>query len=69
MDKEALKLMIGQRVEWSKEEDTFLLLARVAGSYLCQYMLAAACQMVPYAYVRDELHARYINKNNDLLMF
>ena len=55
--------MIGQRVEWSKEEDTFLLLARVAGSYLCQYMLAAACQMVPYAYVRDELHARYLKKH------
>ena len=59
VDQEALKLMIGQRVEWSKEEDTFLLLARVAGSYLCQHMIAAACQMVPYCIVRDELHARY----------
>ena len=59
IDKEALKLMIGMRVDWSKEEDTFLLLARVAGSYLCQYMIAAACQMVPYTIVRDELHSRY----------
>ena len=32
------------RVDWTKEEDSFLLLCKVAGSYLCQNM---SYRMVP----------------------
>ena len=48
VDKEALKLMTKLRVEWTKEEDTILLISRVAGSYLCQNSVAVATSMVPY---------------------
>ena len=34
IDKEALKLMVGQRVDWTPEEDSLLLLSKVAGAYL-----------------------------------
>ena len=36
------------RVEWTKEEDTILLISKVAGSYLCQNSIAVANSMVPY---------------------
>ena len=57
IDKEALKLMVGQRVDWTAEEDSLLLLSKVAGAYLGQN---SECRhaMVPYIYVRDEIHAR-----------
>ena len=35
-DKVALGLMRKLRVDWSSEEDRFLLLCRAAGTYLCQ---------------------------------
>lgn len=56
VDKEAMKLMIGQRVDWASEEDTLLLMSRVAGGYLCQHAIGAHSQMVPYTLVRDLLH-------------
>ena len=57
IDKEALKLMVGQRVEWTPEEDSLLLLSKVAGTYLGQNS-EQRHSMVPYIYVRDEIHAR-----------
>ena len=57
VDQEALKLMIGQRVDWTAEEDSLLLLCKVAGSYLGQNSENRHA-MVPYIYVRDEIHAR-----------
>ena len=48
IDKEALKLMTKLRVDWTKEEDTLMLVSRIAGSYLCQNALATANSMVPY---------------------
>ena len=40
VDQEALKYMTKLRVEWTKEEDTILLISKVAGSYLCQNSIA-----------------------------
>ena len=34
-DKAALRLMRKLRVDWSPREDSFLLLCKVAGTYLC----------------------------------
>jgi hypothetical protein len=41
------------RVDWTKEEDSFLLLCKVAGSYLCQNM---SYRMVPCTQVRIACH-------------
>ena len=35
-DRSALRLMRKLRVDWSAQEDSFLLLCKVAGAYLCQ---------------------------------
>jgi len=47
------QLMRKLRVDWTKEEDSFLLLCKVAGSYLCQNM---AYRMVPCTQVRITWH-------------
>ena len=52
-DKEALKLMRKLRVDWSDQEDSFLLICKVAGAYLCQNSRSG---MVTYTAVRDLLH-------------
>ena len=60
-DLEALKLMQKLRVDWSAEEDSFLLTCRVAGSYLSQN---SSVLQVPYTLIRDELHKRYQSSLN-----
>ena len=41
------------RVDWSDQEDSFLLICKVAGAYLCQNSRSG---MVTYTAVRDLLH-------------
>ena len=60
-DKAALRLMRKLRVDWSSGEDSFLLLCKVAGSYLCRN---ARYQMVPYTAVRDLLHEHFPESQN-----
>ena len=60
-DKAALRLMRKLRVDWSSGEDSFLLLCKVAGSYLCRN---ARYQMVPYTSVRDLLHEHFPESQN-----
>ena len=60
-DKAALRLMRKLRVDWSGGEDSFLLLCKVAGSYLC---MTARYQMVPYTAVRDLLHEHFPESKN-----
>ena len=49
------------RVDWSAGEDSFLLLCKVAGSYLCRN---SRYQMVPYTAVRDLLHEYFPESEN-----
>eukprot|EP00094_Tigriopus_californicus_P009796 TCALIF_09445-PA protein Name:"Similar to Gtf3c1 General transcription factor 3C polypeptide 1 (Rattus norvegicus)" AED:0.03 eAED:0.04 QI:37/0.71/0.62/1/0.85/0.87/8/0/1945 len=56
VDKSALRLMRKLRVDWSAQEDSFLLLCKVAGSYLCKN---SRNQMVQYTWVRDLLHRHF----------
>ena len=60
-DKAALRLMRKLRVDWSPREDSFLLLCKVAGAYLCA---ASRHQMVHYTVVRDLLHTHFPESNN-----
>ena len=60
-DKAALRLMRKLRVDWSAGEDSFLLLCKVAGSYLCRN---SRYQMVPYTAVRDLLHDHFPESEN-----
>merc|ERR1740128_565732 len=55
-DKAALRLMRKLRVDWSTREDSFLLLCRVVGNYLCANQRS---QMVQYTSVRDLLHSYF----------
>lgn len=60
-DKEALSLMRKLRVDWKDHEDSFLLLCKVAGLYLC---LNTKSRMVTYTAVRDLLHLRFPESSN-----
>jgi len=60
-DKAALRLMRKLRVDWSAGEDSFLLLCKVAGSFLCSN---SRNQMVQYTAVRDLLHAHFPESGN-----
>ncbi len=60
-DREALKLMRKLRVDWTAQEDSFLLLCKVAGAYLCKH---SRMQMVNYTLVRDLLHDRMPQSHN-----
>lgn len=60
-DKAALRLMRKLRVDWSSGEDSFLLLCKVAGSYLCSN---SRNQMVQYTAVRDLLHEQFPESQN-----
>ena len=60
-DKEALKLMRKLRVDWSDQEDSFLLICKVAGAYLCQNSRTG---MVNYTAVRDILHKHFSESQN-----
>ena len=60
-DKEALKLMRKLRVDWSDQEDSFLLICKVAGAYLCQN---GRTGMVNYTAVRDILHKHFSESQN-----
>eukprot|EP00092_Neocalanus_flemingeri_P000749 GFUD01000793.1.p1 GENE.GFUD01000793.1~~GFUD01000793.1.p1 ORF type:complete len:1909 (+),score=561.12 GFUD01000793.1:540-5729(+) len=60
-DKAALRLMRKLRVDWSAGEDSFLLLCKVAGSYLCSN---SRNQMVQYTAVRDLLHQHFPESQN-----
>jgi len=52
-DKQALRLMRKLRVDWSSREDSFLLLCKAAGMFLCS---GTKNQMVSYTSVRDLIH-------------
>ena len=60
-DKAALRLMRKLRVDWSAREDSFLLLCKVAGAFLCAN---ARNQMVAYTLVRDLLHSHFPESSN-----
>lgn len=60
-DKAALRLMRKLRVDWTSGEDSFLLLCKVAGSYLCSN---SRNQMVQYTAVRDLLHEHFPESQN-----
>ena len=60
-DRAALRLMRKLRVDWSTQEDSFLLLCKVAGAYLCQN---SRNQMVQYTAVRDLLHRNFTSSHN-----
>jgi len=60
-DKAALRLMRKLRVDWSAGEDSFLLLCKVAGSFLCSN---SRNQMVQYTAVRDLLHEQFPESQN-----
>jgi general transcription factor 3C polypeptide 1 len=60
-DREALKLMRKLRVDWSDQEDSFLLICKVAGAYLCQFSRTA---MVSYTAVRDLMHKHFPESHN-----
>ena len=53
-DREALKLMRKLRVEWTNKEDSFLLLCKVAGTFLDQRPIR-----IQYSFVRNLLHKRF----------
>eukprot|EP00095_Tigriopus_kingsejongensis_P011852 maker-scaffold493_size155937-snap-gene-0.21 protein:Tk11852 transcript:maker-scaffold493_size155937-snap-gene-0.21-mRNA-1 annotation:"general transcription factor 3c polypeptide 1" len=61
VDKAALRLMRKLRVDWSAQEDSYLLLCKVAGLYLCQN---SRNQMVQYVWVRDLLHRHFAESLN-----
>ncbi len=58
-DKAALRLMRKLRVDWSPAEDSFLLLCRVAGNFVCRRHHLSVHTMVPYSIVRDLLHKHF----------
>ena len=60
-DRAALRLMRKLRVDWTPQEDSFLLLCRVAGAYLCKH---GRQQMVSHTAVRDLLHSRFPESAN-----
>lgn len=49
------------RVDWSDQEDSFLLICKVAGAYLCQNSRSG---MVNYTAVRDILHKHFSESQN-----
>ena len=49
------------RVDWSDQEDSFLLICKVAGAHLCQNSRAG---MVNYTIVRDILHKHFSESQN-----
>lgn len=55
-DKAAIKKMSKQRVDWTPQEDSFLLLCKVASLFLNPKM---RCLVVPFFVVRDLLHERF----------
>ena len=61
IDKAALRLMRKLRVDWTSKEDSFLLLCKVAGAFLCQNQRSP---MVQYTWVRDLLHKQFEESAN-----
>ncbi len=67
-DRAALRLMTKLRVDWTQQEDSFLLLCRVASAFLCRNSGAGGGggrqHMVSHTAIRDLLHQHFPESAN-----